>query len=127
MTGEAFGAPMRDRGRLYGAMAHFFETYDLLALPTAIVPPYPVEQRYVEEVNGHVFASYIDWVYPAFLATVCSLPAISIPCGMTADGLPVGLQLVGKPRGERALLAAARQFEEAAGLVGEVPLAPKIS
>ncbi|MCR9256934.1 MAG: amidase family protein [Alphaproteobacteria bacterium] len=125
MTGESYGDAMRERARLFNAMAHFFETYDLLALPTAIVPPYPVEQRYVEEVNGHVFDSYIDWVYPAFLATMCSLPAISVPCGMTESGLPVGLQLVGKPRGERALLAAARRFEEAAGLLGDVPLDPK--
>jgi len=125
LDGEHIGDAMRERGRLYRAMAHFFETYDLLALPTAIVPPFPVEQRYIEEVNGHRFDSYIDWVYPAFLATVCSLPAISIPCGMTENGLPVGLQLVGKPRGERALIAAARQFEEAAGLLGDVPLDPK--
>lgn len=124
IDGIAYGNAMRQRGVLYNNLREFFETFDLLALPTAIVPPYPVEQRYVAEVNGHTFPSYIDWVYPSFLATMMSCPAISIPCGMTESGLPVGLQIVGKPRGEMALLAAARKFEEAAGLVGKVPLAP---
>ena len=105
-------------------MAAFMQTYDLLLCPTAIVPPFPVEQRYLAELNGHRFPSYIDWVTIAFAITLTGCPALSLPCGFTRSGLPVGLQIVGKPRGEAALLAAAAAMEDLLGLAGRVPMTP---
>ena len=78
--------------------------------------PYPVEQRFVTACNGHAFKTYIDWLAIAYAITLVPLPALSLPCGITRAGLPVGLQMVGRPRGEHALLAFAQVLEEALGL-----------
>ncbi len=94
----------------------FFEDFDLLLTPATIVPPYPVEQRYVENCNGVAFTSYIDWLAIAYAITLVSLPALSLPCGFTKTGLPVGLQIVGRARGEADLLAGALLLEEALDL-----------
>ena len=106
-------------------MAEFMGRYDLLLCPAAIVPPFPVETRYLAELNGHRFPSYIDWVTIAYAITLTACPALSLPCGFTAAGLPVGLQMVGQPRGEAELLAAAAMLEDALGLAGSVPIDPR--
>lgn len=124
LTAEEIGKAERWRGELFYRTAKFFETYDVLVCPTTIVPPYPVEQRYVAEVDGHTFDNYIEWVLVCSAITLTSCPAISVPCGFTKDGLPVGLQIVGKPRGEAAMLQAAKLFEEAAGLSTRLPIDP---
>jgi amidase len=90
----------------------FFQDCDLLLTPTAIVPPYPLEDRYITSCQGHAFEGYIDWLAIAYAITLVSLPSLSLPCGFTAEGLPVGLQMVGKPRGEAELLSAALLLEE---------------
>jgi amidase len=105
----------------------FFETYDLLLSPATIVPPYPVQHRYVESCGGHTFSNYIEWCTIAYAITVTGFPAMSVPAGFTAGGLPVGLQIVGGPRGEAALLSAAALYEERAGLSARVPLDPRVA
>jgi amidase len=89
----------------------FFETYDLLLVPTAIVPPYPVEQRFIEECNGHKFNNYIEWLGIVYAITLTTCPALSLPCGFTKAGLPVGLQVIARPRGEAQVLAGAKILE----------------
>jgi amidase len=79
----------------------------------------------VEELNGHRFPSYIDWVAINYAITLTGCPALSLPCGFTKAGLPVGLQIVGPPRGEAKLLAAAAMLESLLGLAGRVPLDPQ--
>jgi amidase len=101
------------------------QDYELLLTPTAIVPPFAHGIRYVAEVNGHRFPSYIDWVTIAYAITLTSLPAMSIPCGFTSDGLPIGLQLVGRPRGEAALLQRAAAIEDVFDIAHLVPIDPK--
>lgn len=103
----------------------FMADYDLLLSPATIVPPYPVEQRFVESCNGHTFANYIEWCSIAYAITITGFPVMSVPAGFTASGLPVGLQIVGRPRGEAALLSAAGLYEEAAGLSTAVPILPR--
>ena len=76
----------------------FFERYDLLALPVAQVPPFPVEEEYPATVAGRPQASYLDWMRSAYLITVTGCPAISVPAGFTPQGGPVGIQLVAAPR-----------------------------
>ncbi len=115
----------RARGSLQQSVAAFFRNHDLLLCPAAIVPPFPVETRYLEEFDGHLFPSYIDWVSITFAITLSGCPALSLPCGFTASGLPVGLQMVGPPRGEAKLLAAAAALEDILGVAGEVPIDPR--
>lgn len=99
------------RHRMTQSHAAFFQTYDLLLAPATIVSPYPVEDRTVTECDGHVFDTYIDWLAIAYAVTLTSAPAMSLPCGFTATGLPVGVQMIGALRGEADLLSYAAALE----------------
>jgi amidase len=99
------------RAKMLKSTNDFFETYDLLLVPTAIVPPYPVEQRFIEECNGHKFNNYIEWLGIVYAITLTTCPALSLPCGFTKAGLPVGLQVIARPRGEAQVLAGAKILE----------------
>ncbi len=125
LTADDLGRAERARAALYYRVAEFFETYDLLISPATIVPPFDVDIRHVTEVEGHTLDTYFDWYAIAYAITITSCPAISVPCGFTADGLPVGLQLLGAPRGEAALLGAAALFEEMMGIAGGLPVDPR--
>ena len=125
LTAAQIGAAELQRGLLQAGMAEFLAGHDLLLCPAAIVPPFPVEQRFLAELHGHRFPSYIDWVTIAYAITLTGCPSLSLPCGFTAAGLPVGLQIVGKPRGEAGLLAAAAALEDVLGLAGSVPIEPR--
>ena len=114
------------RGALFHRVTAFFEKYDLLVCPTVSVPPFDVNIRYLTEVDGAKMDNYVDWLLLTFALTLTASPSISVPCGFTESGLPVGLQLVGPPRGEAPLLSAAALFEGATGLVGRVPLDPVV-
>ena len=94
----------------------FFETYDLLLCPTTIVPPFPVEERYVKSCSGVTFETYIDWLAIVYAVTLIAAPALSLPCGFTQAGLPVGLQIVGPPNADARVLAGARLLETILGL-----------
>ncbi|WP_088888926.1 amidase [Leptolyngbya ohadii] len=100
------------RSRLYRQFMLFFQQYDVLAIPTACVPPFPHSQPEVLEVNGIPLPHIIDYLKITYTITLTGLPALSIPCGWTASGLPIGLQLVGKPQGETELLQFAYLLQE---------------
>jgi amidase len=91
----------------FRAMRTFLETFDALALPTAQVVAFPVEIEWPAEIAGTPMHSYIEWMRSCSRITVTAHPAVSVPGAWTPDGLPVGLQLVGRQHGERALLALA--------------------
>lgn len=116
VTPEAYGRAVAARARMVAATARFFETYDLLVTPAAIVPPFPVEDRTVTDCDGVRFESYIDWLAIVFAITLTSAPALSMPAGRTGAGMPVGVQLVGPFRGEARLLSHAAALEAALGL-----------
>jgi amidase len=122
---EEIGTALLRRGRLYGEIAAFFQTYDLLLAPAACTPPLDIKQRWVREVDGHKFENYVDWLQMASVITMTSCPALAMPAGFTGDGRPVGLQLVGKPRGEAALLSAAAALEAILGLTKLTPIEPR--
>jgi amidase len=111
LTGEEVARAERLRARLVANMAAFFETYDLLLAPATIVPPFPVGDRTVTDCDGQQFETYIDWLAIVFAVTLTSAPALSLPCGFTAGGLPVGLQMVGPLRSEGPLLSHAAALE----------------
>jgi amidase len=112
----------RARGRLFHALASFLEGVDVLACPAACVPPFPVERRWVEEVEGVRFDNYVEWLRITSAITLTGFPAIVVPAGLTEDGRPVGLQLVG--RSEASVLSAAASFEALSGAAREVPRDP---
>ena len=103
----------------------FFETYDLLLCPATIVPAFPVEQRYLESCNGVVFDNYVGWLAIVYAITLVGSPSISIPAGFTTSGLPVGLQVVARPRAEARMFAGAKLLEDILGLKGSVPIDPR--
>jgi amidase len=124
LTGEEIADAEAVRLRIMGETVRFFDRYDLLLCPAAIVPPFNVEDRYVEEVAGHRFDNYFHWLAITFAITLTTCPAASAPAGLSADGLPIGLQIVGPPRGEAAVLAAVHQLDQLTGLSARLPLTP---
>ncbi len=126
LTAESLAAAERARSRLYARVVKFFETYDLLVTPATVVSPFDVDIRAIDEVAGHQFENYFDWYTIAYAITVTSLPALSLPCGFTGNGLPVGLQVVGPPRGEAPLLSAAGLMEDVLGLAAQLPIDPRL-
>lgn len=116
MTFDDYVQAERDRSNIYNIMATFFQTYDVLACPVNGLAPLPVEIEYPTEVAGRQMRDYIDWLQFAFLATVAGLPALSLPVGFTPSCMPVGLQLIGPPRGEARLLQIAHTLEQALNL-----------
>ena len=123
-AGEIAAAEMA-RGRIYQDMIIFFEKFDLLVTPTVISPPFDARVLHLMEVEGHCFDDFFEYLAQTYAITLTTCPAISIPCGFTRNGLPVGLQLVGKPRGEAALLGAAAAFERQTCLAQLLPIDPR--
>jgi len=113
------------RGVMFKRMREFFARYDLILCPATIVAPFPVEQRYVTECNGHAFSTYIDWLAIVYAFTNVASPSISIPSGFTRYKLPVGIQIAAPCRGEARLLAAAKLLEDVLGLGQITPIDPR--
>jgi len=122
LSGEALAAAEAARIAILAGSVAFFQRYDLLLCPAAIVAPFDVETRYVEEVAGRRFDNYVHWLAITFAITLTGCPAASAPAGLTAAGLPVGLQIVGPPRSEAAVLAAAAMLDDATGFSARLPV-----
>ena len=104
----------RLRTQLFHRVREFMERYDLILTPTAAVPPFPLEQRSgPPTINGVPMKHYIQWALLTYAFTVIGSPAISVPAGLTKEGLPVGLQIAGRWRDEVTVLRAAAAFEQA--------------
>ncbi|HHZ75284.1 MAG TPA: amidase [Rhodospirillales bacterium] len=91
------------RSILWFKLVEIFEKYDAVLTPTLPIPPFPVDQNYPEKINGKKMESYFDWFAPTLIFSLFGLPALSVPSGLTDEGLPAGLQIVG-PRFSEALL-----------------------
>ncbi len=102
----------------------FFAEFDVLACPVSQVAPFGVDLDWVHEIDGVPQETYLDWMRSAYLISVTGLPAISVPAGFTPDGLPVGLQLVGRRRADWDLLSVAAAFEAATGYAQIAPGLP---
>jgi amidase len=105
----------------------FFKTYDLLLCPATIVSPFPIQDRYVGECDGRKFDNYVEWLGIVYAITLACCPALSLPCGFTASGLPIGLQMVAPPRGEAQLLAGAKALEDLLGVRDTTPIDPRVA
>jgi amidase len=113
LTGADVGRAERLRTELYHRVRRFMERYEFLLLPVSQVPPFDINQPYVTEIEGVALETYIDWMRSCYYISITSLPAASVPGGFTAEGLPVGLQIVGRPRADFAVLQLAHAFEQA--------------
>jgi amidase len=113
LSGPQIGRAERKRTELFHRMRSFMESYEFLVSPVSQVPPFDVKQRYVTEIDGERMETYIDWMKSCYYVTVAGLPAASVPCGFTPEGLPVGAQIVGRYRDDFGVLQLAHAFEEA--------------
>ena len=113
LTGADVARAYTQRTALSERMRGFFETHDLLVLPVSQVPPFPADQEFPTAINGRPMETYLDWMRAAYLITVTGCPAISVPFGRTASGLPVGIQIVAPHGRDRFLLEVAAAFEAA--------------
>lgn len=125
LTVEQLEKAEAQRVAMAARMLEFFKTYDLLLTPATIVPPFPIEHRYVGECAGKKFNNYVEWLGIVYAITLACCPALSLPCGFTASGLPVGLQMVAQPRDEPNLLAGAKVLEDILGVRGSAPIDPR--
>lgn len=109
------------RTALFQRMNRFMQTYDFIVLPVNQVPPFPIEQQYITEIEGVQMESYIEWMRSCYLVTATTHPAISLPCAFIDGGLPVGMQIVGRHQGEFGLLQLAHALEQVIGVAGRRP------
>jgi amidase len=111
VTTRQLAAAESYRGRLWHQFREFFFKFDHLLTPCMAVPPFPVEQNYPAEIAGKPMKTYVDWIAPTFVLSMTGLPVASVPAGLDPQGLPVGLQILGKQFGEEAVLALAAQVQ----------------
>jgi amidase len=112
LSGADVARAYEQRTALSERMRLFFGSYDVLVLPTSQVPPFPADQEFPRDINGQPMATYLDWMRSAYVITVTGCPAISLPAGKTADGLPIGVQVVAPFGADRRLLEVAAAFEQ---------------
>jgi amidase len=111
LTGSQLMAASASRTRFYQSMLSLLETFDVLAIPVAQVWPFDVTMRWPQSVAGQSMDTYHRWMEVVIYATFAGLPSISVPAGFGANGLPMGLALIGKPQGEMDLLKLAHAYE----------------
>jgi amidase len=121
LNGLQISRAQAKRAELYHRVREFLDDYDFLMLPVSQVVPFPVEVEWVREINGVKMNSYIDWLKSCSFITLTELPAMSVPCGFTPDGLPVGVQIVGRHRREFDVLQLAYAFEQATHVADRRP------
>ena len=102
-----------ERTRIYGRVATFFDTHEFLVTVVNQVLPFPVEQEYPVEINGEKLPDYLSWMKSCYYITITGHPAISVPAGFTNEGLPVGIQIVGRRNADFSVLQLAHAFEQA--------------
>lgn len=122
LTAPLLARAHKARTALFQRMHDFMERYDYIVLPVNQSPPFPVDQPYVTEIDGIKMASYIDWMRSCYLITTTTHPAISLPCAFTDEGLPVGMQIVGRYRAELSLLQIAHAFEQVTRVTSRRPV-----
>lgn len=121
LTGMQLAEAARQRSVLLGRVHRFFQKYEFLVMPVSQVPPFDIGQPYVEQVEEVSMETYIDWMQSCYFITVTGLPAISVPFGFTSDGLPVGIQVIGRHHDEWGVLQLAYAIQEATGTWRQAP------
>ncbi|GAA2548383.1 amidase [Pseudonocardia hydrocarbonoxydans] len=113
LTGDDLARAELARAALFHRVREFFTRYDVLLAPVSQVPPFDAALEHPTEIDGVPHPHYLDWMASAYLVSAAGLPALSVPAGFTPDGLPVGLQVVGPPRGDLLVLQVGHAYEQA--------------
>lgn len=121
LTGRDVAAAEAHHGVLFERMHHFFGSYDVLLAPVSQVAPFDVELEYPTQVAGVDQPDYLQWMASAYIISITGSPALSVPAGFTADGLPVGLQIIGAHRAEQRVLEVGKMFEAATNVAARRP------
>ena len=115
-----------ERSAFYAHMLDLYDRYDFLVLPSAQVWPFAAELHWPTAIDGRPMDTYHRWMEVVIYATLAGLPAISVPVGFNADGLPMGMQLMGRPQADRAVLEFAAAYEMTIGeWLSRVPRIPR--
>jgi amidase len=115
LTGPDVARAAQLQTRLFARMHDFMQRYAFIIAPVSQVPPFDITKPYVTEINGQQLATYIDWMRSCYLISATGHPAISVPGGFTPEGLPVGIQIIGRYRDELGVLQLAHAYEQATG------------
>jgi amidase len=115
LSGPDVGRAERRRTELFHRMHAFFERFDFLVCPVTQVMPFDLSLEYPARIEGVVMQSYLDWMKSCYRISATTLPALSVPAGFSAGGLPVGLQIVGPWQQDFAVLQLGHAFEQATG------------
>jgi amidase len=109
------------RSALVQRVRAFLERFEFLVLPVSQVAPFPIEVEWVKEINDVKMNTYIDWMGTCYAISLTGLPAISVPCGFTPGGLPIGLHIVGRHHRDLDVLKIAHAFEKATAFAKRRP------
>jgi len=124
LSSDSIRAAEEKRRKIRLRLLNFFTTFEALVLPASIVPPYPLNQRYVSSCDGVEFKNYLEWMAASYAISLTGCPSISIPAGFTETGLPVGLQIVMPPKSDAKLLSFAAAVEAEFDLGLKRPIEP---
>ncbi|MBT5664044.1 MAG: amidase [Rhodospirillaceae bacterium] len=111
LTAEDIAWATAEQTKLYRGMQGFFDDVDILICPTVAVPPFPVEQRYCDEIDGRKLDDYVEWMALTWGLTIPGNPITNIPCGLEPTGTPFGLQICGRHHDDRFILGVAKSLE----------------
>ena len=115
----------KTRRNLTIEIGNFFKKHDFLICPSASVSPFSVDKPYITEIEGQKCETYIDWFSITFAITMTSCPTLSIPCGITKSGLPIGIQVIAPPRHEANLLNFGNKLQKIFGISKLLPISPR--
>jgi amidase len=115
LTGKDVALAETAHGQLWRRFQAFLEKYEYFVLPTTQLPPFDVNTPYPTEIAGVKFDNYIDWMKSCWYISATGNPAVSVPAGFSPEGLPVGVQIVGRNKEDFSVLQMAHAFERATG------------
>jgi amidase len=121
LTGMDLARAETAHGVIWRRFQAFLEKYEYFVLPTTQLPPFDVTTEYPTEIAGAKFDNYIDWMKCCWYISATGNPAASVPAGFTSEGLPVGLQIVGRDKQDFSVLQMAHAFEQATGFGKKYP------
>jgi amidase len=121
LSGQDVARAVQLQNQLFARIHEFMQKYEFLICPVSQLPPFDINQPYITEINGQPFETYIDWMRSCYYISMTGHPAISLPCGFTPEGLPVGIQIVGRYRDEFGVLQLAHAIEQATGFWRQHP------
>lgn len=115
LSGSQVFAASAVRSAWYQEMLRLFDSYDYLVLPTAQIFPFDAREHWPKEIAGHKMGSYHRWMEVVIPGSMAGVPVLAVPAGFGPDGLPMGLQVMGRPRADRAVLDLGHAYDLAQG------------